>query len=65
MARRTSMRLNHMEAPQGRTRCGHLGPTPGCRTCEAAHQHRRRPGRLRGRGFTKSPKPPKRRRRRR
>lgn len=50
---------------EGRTRCGHTAHTVGCRVCEAAQNRRRRPGRLRGRGYTKSDKPPKRRRRRR
>lgn len=53
-------------APEGRTRCGHTAHTVGCRVCEAALSRKRRPGRLRGKGYTKSPaRKPRRNRRRR
>ncbi|MFV2172284.1 hypothetical protein ACFHW2_12130 [Actinomadura sp. LOL_016] len=51
---------------QTRTRCGHAAPTRGCRVCEAEQTRTRRPGRLRGKGWTKSPhRKPRRNRRRR
>lgn len=67
MARKVGQVLTQVSSGlrEGRTRCGHTAPTVGCRVCEAAQSRTRRPGRLRGKGWTKSAKPPKRKRRRR
>ncbi|WP_141576180.1 hypothetical protein [Actinomadura sp. WMMA1423] len=66
MARKSSAVLTQVapSVPEGRTRCGHTAPTIGCRACEAAQSRRRRPGRLRGRGWTKPASRKKRRNRR-
>lgn len=45
-------------------RCGHAALAPGCHVCAADQAQQRRPGRLRGKGWTKSPRRKKRRNRR-